>query len=89
MELKTAIPFAFIKPNARLTWRDVLFGMEEELLAPGAAVDFAVEEVMASDKPSEAALELAGSGRVEPTKSLVERLASAEPRQDAASSAEK
>ena len=84
MELiKLSIPPAFIDERAHLTWREILFGIDNELLAPGAAVDFAGDEVGAQDAPSPALAELAGVGKGEPTRTLVEQLANAEPQQNA------
>jgi hypothetical protein len=84
MELiKLSMPPAFICERAHLTWREVLYGIENDLLAPGAAVDFAGDEVAAKDDSPPTLVELAGLGRDEPTRPLVEQLANTEPAQDA------
>jgi hypothetical protein len=74
--IKLSIPPAFIRERARLTWREILFGIENELLAPGAAVDFAGDD-LAHDNPPEALVELADLSNGEPTRALVEQLANA------------
>src|SRR5687767_11397402 len=80
--IKLSVPATFISTRTRLTWREVLYGVENELLAPGAAVDFACEEITAQDR-SPTLAELAGLSRSEPTRPLVEKLARAEAQQDA------
>jgi len=81
--IKLSIPSAFINERAVLTWRETLFGIENELLASGAAVDLAVDKVATRDDVASALLELAGLEKGEATQALVEQLASTEPDQDA------
>jgi hypothetical protein len=81
--IKLSIPPAFISERVRLTWREVLYGIDNELLAPGAAVDFAGDEIAAQDEPFTLLVDLAGMGKGEPTRALVEQLSNAEPQQDA------
>ncbi len=76
--IKLCLPPAFIRERARLTWREIVFGIERELLAPGAAIDFAGDD-LAHHNPPEA---LAGVSKGEPTRALVEQLANAAPEQD-------
>lgn len=80
--VKLSISRAFIRERTRLTWREVLFGIESELLASGAAVELAGDELGAHDNPPEVLVELAGLGKGEPTQGLVEQLANASPKQD-------
>ena len=82
--VKLSISRAFIRERTRLTWREVLFGIENELLASGAAVELAGDDLGARDNPPEVLLELAGLGKGEPTRGLVEQLANAAPNQDPA-----
>ena len=77
--IKLALPHSFIRELTLLTWREVLYGLDNELLAPGAAVDFAREQIALTDAPSATLLELGAVGKGEPTRSLVEHLATAEP----------
>ena len=50
--IKLSIPFSFINGRSRLTWREIVRGIENELLASGAAVDFARDELACQDDPS-------------------------------------
>lgn len=77
--IKLSISLAFINDRVRLTWREILYGVDNELLAPGAAADFAGDRLARRDDPSAILVELAGARRDEPTRALVEQLASAEP----------
>jgi hypothetical protein len=82
--IKLSISPAFIRKRARLTWREVLFGIENELLASGAAVEVAGHELGAHDNPPEVLVQLASLGKGEPTRGLVEQLANAAPKQEPA-----
>jgi hypothetical protein len=78
MELiKLNIPAQFVSERARLTWREVLYGIDNELLAPGAAVEFAAG-CAATGSSSPALVELAELERGEVTRTHVERLAEPE-----------
>lgn len=80
--IKLSIPAPFIEERVRLTWREVLFGIDNELIAPEAAVHFADDRI-ANQDPSMALLELSGLQKGESTRTLVDRLANAEPPQNA------
>jgi hypothetical protein len=58
-----------------MTWRDILFGLEQELLDPSAPVDFALEQLAQEKEPAPELRELAGLGKQEQSRSLVESLA--------------
>jgi hypothetical protein len=62
-----------------MSWRDVRFGLANELLDPQAPVELAVDQVGGRAEPSAALLELAGVGKNETTRELVEQLANEEP----------
>lgn len=79
--IKLSLPFDFISQRARLTWREILFGFNNELLAQGAEVDFALDD-LAKDNPPDALLELASPCKGEPTRALVEQLAQITPAED-------
>jgi hypothetical protein len=81
--IKLSIPPAFIRERTRLTWREILFGIENELLAPGAAVDFAADELSNQDSPASTLVELASLAEGEATQTFVEQLSITEPDQDA------
>jgi hypothetical protein len=70
---------AFARERTRLSWREVLFGIEQELFDPQGVIDLAVDELASRDDASAALVELAGSERHESTRALVEQLAGAEP----------
>jgi len=61
-----------------MTWRDILFGLKQELLDPSAPVDFALEQLAREQEPSPELLELAGLSKQEQSRSLVELLADRE-----------
>lgn len=71
----------FIRGRTHLTWQEMLFGIDNELLSPGAAVDFAARQLEVQDNADPTLVELAGVCSGEPTRDLVEQLAAAEPRQ--------
>ncbi len=73
------IPASFVIERASMSWREVRFGIDDELLAPGAAVDFALEQLSTLDNPAAALIELAISRRDERLKELIDRLADLEP----------
>ncbi len=73
--VRLRIPYEFVRERTRLTWREVHFGLVNELLDPRAPVSIAIEEVIARAEPSAALLELAAAGKDDPTFDLVERLA--------------
>jgi hypothetical protein len=80
--IKLSITPDFIRERTHLTWREALFGIDNELLSPGAGADFAAAQLAVQDDPAPALVELASLGRGEPTRDLVEQLAAAEPQQD-------
>src|ERR1700687_1558263 len=57
----------------------MLFGIDNELLSPGAAVDFALDRLALDQELPPALVELAERVKGERTRDLVERLAAAEP----------
>jgi hypothetical protein len=77
--IKLSLPAAFIGSRASISWREVRYGMEHQLLDPQAPVDLAVERLAVCDQPPAALVELAGRGKDEQTHDLVEQLADGEP----------
>lgn len=73
------IPYRFVRERTRLSWRDIRFGLVNELLDPEAPVALANDQVDELEAPSAALLDLAGVGDDVPTMELVERLAESEP----------
>ena len=76
--IKLSMAAAFISERTHLTWREVQFGIENELLDPRAAIDLVVDELAAQESPSSTLLELATCGMDEPVQGLVKQLANAE-----------
>lgn len=79
--IKLNITPEFIRGRTQLTWQEMFFGIDNELLSPGAAADFAAHQVGAQDNANPTLVELAGVCSGETTRDLVEQLAAAEPRQ--------
>jgi len=77
--VRLRIPYRFLRNRTRMSWRDVRFGLVNELLEPQAPVELAVDQVSERAESSEALLQLAGAGKDEPTLELVEQLADHEP----------
>jgi len=73
--VRLRIPHHFIQGRVPMTWRDVLFGLEQELLDPGAPVDFALERLAREKAPVPELVELAGLDKREQSRSFVESLA--------------
>jgi hypothetical protein len=76
--VRLRIPYVFIRERCHMSWREIRFGLVNELLDPAAAIELAVDQVAGLEQPSAAVLELAGANRNEPTLGFVERLAGGE-----------
>jgi hypothetical protein len=76
--IKLEIPASFVEGRTALSWREVRFGIENELLDPHAAVDIAVQQCAERDRPSTNLLELAAAREEEPTAELIDQLAESE-----------
>ena len=79
--VRTSIPYEFLRPLARLTWREVLFGLEQQLLDERAPVDMGVERLMEEENPSLELVELAGIVGNHDIRPLVKALSGREPEQ--------
>ena len=77
--IKLKIPGAFASAKAPLTWREVRFGIDQELLDPLAAVELAQAQLGTQDTFHSALFELASLGPGEPVRHWVEQLAESEP----------
>lgn len=77
--VRLRIPYRFARQRVRLGWRDVRFGLVNELLAPEGPVELAIDQVGELAEPPAVLLELAGAGKGELTLELVEQLADSEP----------
>lgn len=81
--VKLSIPYGFIRERTRLTWREVLFGMDSELLSSDVRVEMAIEQLGIEDRPARALAELAGLEPWTSPRGCVEALAGADASQDA------
>ena len=77
--VRLRIPYRFICDRTRLSWRDIHFGLVNELLDPKAPVALAIDQVGELEESPAALLDLAGLGEDEPMMEFVERLAEGEP----------
>ena len=73
------IPYRFIRDRTRLSWRDIRFGLRNELLDPEAPAALATDRVGELEESPAVLLELAVVSENEPMMELVERLAECEP----------
>lgn len=76
--IKLKIPASFVSDRASMSWREVRFGLVNELLDPVAAIDLAVEQVARLKHAPSALIDLAGADGNDPTQGLVDQLADCE-----------
>jgi hypothetical protein len=76
--IKLKIPAAFIMSRVYMSWREVQFGLANELLDHQALVDCAVEALTRVEQPSNALIDLASSSRNDPVRDLVDQLSAGE-----------
>jgi len=77
--IRLSIPYRFIHERTPMSWRDIRFGLKNELLDPHAAVEMAVEQLGEREDPTGALIKLAWPDNYDPVELLVEELAEAEP----------
>lgn len=70
------IPWGFIKQRCELSWREILFGLDNELLAADAPIEVAIDAL--GDDPLPDVMALAISERWDAVRPHVEQLAKAE-----------
>lgn len=80
-QLEIQVPYPFIRARARLSWRELKFGIEQRLLRPRDAIEVALDSLEQGDA-GERVAELASASPQEPISELVDRLASKEPQQE-------
>jgi len=83
-QLKMDVPLSFINARTGLTWREIAYGIDNGLLRPAAAIDFATACVGSDEDPSSDIVELAGLRPDEPTRELVDKIAGMQSEQDSA-----
>jgi hypothetical protein len=76
--MTTKIPYDFVRQRVNLSWRDVQFGLERQLIAPQVAIDKATDRVSESDDASSNEVELASLSESDPILDLVNHLAAVE-----------
>lgn len=76
--IRTIIPYDFVRKRTWLSWRSVLFGLENELLDPHAPKQLALDQIDTVEEPSSALIALACSHN-EPVRHLIEELSAVEP----------
>jgi hypothetical protein len=62
-----------------MTWREVLFGLTEELLDPAAPTELAAEQLANEERSDPTLIELAGLSSGEDARAYVDKLAAHEP----------
>jgi hypothetical protein len=77
--VRLRIPYRFVRDRTSMSWRDVRFGLVNELLDPQVPIELAVDQVGELTEPSAALIELAGASKNEPILEFVDQLANAEP----------
>ncbi|ANM28471.1 hypothetical protein ABI59_00760 [Acidobacteria bacterium Mor1] len=81
MELiKVRLIHPFIRERIKLTWREIKFGLDHDIMDSDAAIEFAVEQVACEAKPSADLLEVAEAHPGSSISRAVDRLAQAEAR---------
>ena len=75
--VRLRIPYSFIRVRTPVTWRDVRFGLTNDLIASRTAVDLAIERI--TDPVDPLLVELAAEQVNERILDIVERLAESEP----------
>ena len=75
--VRLRIPYAFIRGRVRMDWRDIAFGLKEELLDPAAPTQLAAELVN-EDSSDSTLIELAGLSGSEDARACVDELATRE-----------
>jgi hypothetical protein len=81
--IKLNVSASFILDRTSLTWRELLFGIDKELISPNAAMDFAANRMERGDD-SAGVVDLATSMKGQGIRALVEQLANMEPQQSTA-----
>jgi len=72
------IPFFFLKQQANISWLEVKYGLERQLIKPKVAIEKAMDRLVDSDECSPEEIELAGLSEYDSVIELVESLASAD-----------
>jgi hypothetical protein len=68
------IPYDFIRCCANISWSDIKFGLERQLIAPQTAIDKALDKLHKNDNVSQYELELASRSENDSILELVDHL---------------
>ncbi len=71
----TDIPYEFINQRTELSWNEIKFGLDQQLIKPKAAIDRATEQLCAADAAPKEAVDLASLTESESVADLVSHLA--------------
>jgi hypothetical protein len=74
----TDIPYDFVPTLTQLSWSEMKFGLDHQLLKPRAAVTQAAEQVCGISQPSQDLLDLVSVSETGAVREFVNRLASRE-----------
>ena len=80
--VKLQISLDFIQSRTHMSWRDVLFGMNNELFSPKEATQLAAQQLGERSAPDPALVDLAILSDDESGLQYVQQLAAAEPEED-------
>ena len=81
-QIKVDITAEFIEARTTVTWREIAFGLDNELLSPGAVADFATARLVSNEDSDLSIVILASLQPGERKSELIYRIAAAEPEQD-------
>jgi len=73
------IPYRFVRQHVELTWREIVYGIENGIFAPASAVEHAIAKLGSADEYSQSLVDLASLSKSESIHPYVDELADAEP----------
>ena len=76
--MTTKIPYDFLCQRVNLSWHDIQFGIEHQLISPQVAIDKAMNRLNESGDTSPDVVELASHSEADPVLELVRRLSASE-----------
>jgi hypothetical protein len=74
----TKIPYDFLRQRVSLSWPEIKYGVDHQLIAPKVAIDKATDRLCSSANVSGDEIELAGRSESDSILELVSRLANSE-----------
>lgn len=79
--LNLLLPYSYVSELVHLTWRDILFAVEQRFMVPDAAITHAVVELDKNDNPPQNVIELACLRKGESIHPYIDELVIAESNQ--------